>query len=360
MKSKVTVAKIIIPAFFLLIFFLVYFNLSSKSDIIIRFQDDQIDMQKFTNAIAEIIIEQGYGYQVEKVESTIKEVHDHLITGDIDVTLEMWKENNLAWYDKALVRGEIEDLGVIYTGGSQYWIIPKWYAKKNNIKTVTDMQKHWRDFADPEDPSKGLFFNCIFGWTCRNINRIKLEAYGLDRFFNAVSPTSPDALEAIYEGARDRKTPVFGYYWEPNSIMTGNDWFILKEPPHSDAVWSRIIESATNPGLPPVREACAFKSSAVHKIANGKLKKKAPDVVDMLKKMKFDIYLFNDIFFQKDKNYSQNNFFHSKALFFLKQYPEKWHGWVTPVAQKKIDQALKTAHFSDVPGSAVQTPGGRK
>ena len=47
----------------------------------------------------------------------------------------------------------------------------------------------------PEDASKGLFFNCITGWTCLEINSVKLEAYGLDKYYNAVSPISPEALQ---------------------------------------------------------------------------------------------------------------------------------------------------------------------
>ncbi len=97
---------------------------------VIRIHDDQIDIQKLTNEIARFILVNGYGYQVQLVESTIKEVHDRLVAGDIDVTLELWKENNLVWYDTARGQGEVVDLGLIYSGGRQYWIIPKWYAQE--------------------------------------------------------------------------------------------------------------------------------------------------------------------------------------------------------------------------------------
>ena len=167
-KKNIALAAVVLFAFF------VIFHLAGRQrdETTIRIHDDQIDIQKLINAIAGFIIENGYGYKVQLVESTIKEVHEHLITGDIDITLEMWKDNNLAWYDMTRKKGDVLDFGPIYSGGRQYWIIPRWYAREKNITTVFQMKSHWRDFANPEDPSKGIFFNCIFGWSCRDINRV--------------------------------------------------------------------------------------------------------------------------------------------------------------------------------------------
>lgn len=336
----------IIFVLFLSLLAFVVLKPASKSGVVIRLHDDQIDIQKLVNAIAEFIIVQGYGYPVEKVESTIKEIHDRLVSGDIDVTLELYKENNLVWYHQGILHNQIEDLGIIYSGGQQYWIIPGWYAREKNIQTVFDMKKHWRDFANPEDPSKGLFFNCIFGWTCRDINRIKLIAYGLDRYYNTVSPISPEALKSIYESAQKRRVPVFGYYWEPNSLMTEYDWFILEEPPYSEPVWHNIIESAENPEAASsgsIGEACAFNTSRVHKVAHPNLAKKAPEVAAMLKKMEIDIGLFNEILFSRNKIFQGPDFFETLAESFLQTHPDQWQPWVTPEAEKKILQALSVS-----------------
>ena len=318
------------------------------SDITIRLHDDQIDIQKFTNAVAEFIITEGYGYSVKKVESTIKEVHGHLINGDVDVTLELWKENNLVWYHNAIKAGAIEDLGVIYSGGRQYWIIPRWYAEEKNIKSVYDMRRHWRDFANPEDPSKGLFFNCIFGWACRDINKVKLKGYGLDRFYNTVAPISPEALKSIYESAQKRRLPVFGYYWEPNAIMTDQDWYILEEPEYSEAVWLQIIESAADPENTRIDQSCAYKNNSVHKIAHVNLQKKAPDIRAMLKHMEIDIRFFNLMLSDSGTEVRDDRFFSSLAREFLMKQPRVWHNWVGKKAQKKIEAALRLSAAADI------------
>ncbi|MCG8565989.1 MAG: hypothetical protein MI747_13005 [Desulfobacterales bacterium] len=339
-KLRITTRKIFALAACLTLILLYHFSNPNPSDIVIRLHADQIDIQKLTNAIAGIIIEKGYGYKVEKVESTIKEVHGRLIRGDIDITLEMWKANNLVWYDNARNQGRIVDLGSIYSQGRQYWIIPRWYAEEKGVKTVFDMKAHWQDFMDPEDPSKGLFFNCIYGWACRDINRVKLAAYGLDRYFNTVSPTSPKALKSIYESARARRLPVFGYYWEPNALMTNQDWYRLEEPDYSEAVWRDVIESAATPGGEPLPVACAYNTNTVHKIAHSRLMKKAPDVVDMFKKMEIPVQLFNDILFKREQLPGDTDGFRETALFFLDQYREQWGGWVTPEVQEKLEKYI--------------------
>lgn len=327
---------------------------SGRKGTTIRLHDDQVDIQKFTNAIARFIIENGYGYRVQLVESTIKEVHELLITGNIDVTLELWKDNNLAWYQSVKEKGDVIDLGPIYTGGRQYWIIPQWYAREKQITTVFQMQQNWQDFTNSEDPSKGIFFNCIFGWSCRDINRVKLEAYGLDRYYNMVSPTSPEALKSIYENAKMRRLPVFGYYWEPNALIAGQDWYALEEPPHSPEVWEKIIRAATDPDAEVPDTACAFKDNSVHKFAHRQLLAKAPDAADMLKKMTLDGDIFHDILFIDTLFHRTQDDYRSKAIEFLKKYPRQWQEWVTPKALKKVNAALvKEPVQSDSAGQPV-------
>ena len=351
-KIHIPSARQIIIAVLFLFLAVMTFHLTTlrKETVSIRLHDDQIDIQKLTNAIATFIIEKGYGYKVQMVESTIKEVHERLTAGDIDITLEMWKDNNLAWYHMAETKGNVVDLGPIYTGGRQYWIIPRWYAREHNITSVFQMKQHWRDFANPEDPSKGIFFNCIFGWTCRDINRVKLKAYGLDRYFNTVAPSSPEALEAIYKNALMREVPVFGYYWEPNALVASQDWYALEEPSHSEAVWETIIRAATDPDAPEPDEACAFKEIDVHKVAHRALLEKAPDAALMLEKMQINPRIFGEVLFSNARRDITPEAFQLMALDFLKSYPDQWRPWVTDKAAKKIQSAV-TAHKTERRGN---------
>lgn len=339
MKHQLPSPKILLALALAIILIIALTFKPQKSHTVIRIHDDQVELQKLTNGIARFIIEKGYGYKVEMVETTIKEARGHLISGDIDITLELWTENNLIWFNEAIQNKQALDLGELYNGGKQYWIVSKWYADKHQIKSVTDMKDHWQDFLDPDDPSKGIFFNCIFGWTCRDINKVKLQAYGLDKYYNTVSPVSPKSLKAIYKNAAKRKLPLFGYYWEPNTIMTQSDWLILEEPSYSKDVWIKMMEAVSSSAEIRLDEACAYNEIGPYKVGSMKLAKKAPDVVTFLEKMRF-----STDFFYSDSN--KNEYLESTlapqqvAIQFLKKYPEQWHLWVPEDVRIKIEKSI--------------------
>lgn len=306
----------------------------------VRLHDDQIEVQQLTNAIAEYILEKGYNYKVERVESTIKEIRTHLINGDIDLTLELWLENNLVWYQNSMDQGIIKDLGKLYSGGKQYWIVSRWYADSHNIRTIFDMKNHWQDFLDPDDPSKGIFFNCIYGWTCRDINKVKLHAYGLDRYYNTVSPVSPESLKSIYRNAGKMRIPVFGYYWEPNSIMLTDNWKILEEPPYSREIWKKVITSAEDPSATTLQQACAYNDTGAHKVASRNFYKKHPELIEMFSKMTINMDHFNAIFLRNNKEKRTPSSFRNFALEYLESHPDQWRSWVPGEIADRIEKNL--------------------
>ena len=163
---------------------------------VIKLHDSQGETHRVSNAIFEFIVENGYGYPVETVVETTPTMKDALPVGEIDLNLEGWQQNIIDWYDEHIETGDIVNLGAIYEGGPQFFIIPRWVAEQYAITTVFDMRDHWDLFTDPQDPSKGVFYNCIDGWQCAEINRVKLEAYGLAQSFNLASPAPSAALEA--------------------------------------------------------------------------------------------------------------------------------------------------------------------
>lgn len=312
--------------------------LTGKSDRVIRLHDDQIDFQKLNNAILQFVIEKGYGYKVERVEMTIKEIRSLISKGDIDVTLELWKANNLNWFNSALKSGKIMDLGVIYSSGRQFWMIPRWFADKHGIRTVQDMKKYWRFLLDPEDPSKGLFFNCIIGWTCKEINIAKLKAYGLDRYYNVASPISPEALEAAFENAQLKKVPIFGYYWEPNTIMETYEWTILKEPAYNEDVWGKVIDAVNRPDSGPLEKACEYGDESVLKIAHEGLIRKAPDIAKVIQKMEPGFDLLNQTL--EWMRTSDNGNWEEAAFHYFKNFEHQWRPWVTERAYQRMRKAL--------------------
>ncbi len=208
---------------------------------VIKLHDSQYESLWVNNAIAEFIIEKGFGYPVESVVETTPVMQEAISRGDIDLNLEAWQQNIIEWYNDQTRKGNIVNLGVTFEGGPQFYIIPRWVAEEYDITTVFDMVDHWELFRDPGDPSKGVFYNCVIGWKCSEINAVKLEAYGLTRYYNPVSPGSGAALEAALARAQERRQAIFGYHWAPSALMATYDWRILEEPPYTDQRWEKVL-----------------------------------------------------------------------------------------------------------------------
>ena len=293
------------------------------------------------NAIFEFIVEEGYGYPVETVVETTPVLKEAMPRGDVDLNLEGWQHNVKAWYEEEIRNGNIVNLGMNFEGGPQFFIIPRRVAEEHGIKTVLDMKDHWELFQDPQDPSKGVFYNCLVGWECAEINAVKLEAYGLSQFSNAVSPGSGTALENALATSQERGQPVFGYYWAPTSLMGSYEWHILEEPEYSDECWDRIAAATGDASLRPVEQACAYQNPAIDKIAHAGLKRKAPAVVEMLERMVVGLGPLNETLAWADENDVED--WRSAAIHYLQRYEDRWSDWVTPKAHDRIKKALASA-----------------
>jgi glycine betaine/proline transport system substrate-binding protein len=165
-----------------------------------------------------------------------------------NVNMETWTENWQELYDEGLAKGKDPNtnegfihLGANFPNSVQGWYVPTYMVKGDakrgikasapGLKSVSDMPKYWELFKDPEDPSKGLFYSCIPGWSCKTINDKKFEAYGIKKYYNIMEPGSGAALAASMEAAYKRGKPWIGYYWAPTWVLGKLDMTQLEEPP---------------------------------------------------------------------------------------------------------------------------------
>ncbi|MEW6054365.1 MAG: glycine betaine ABC transporter substrate-binding protein [Nitrospirota bacterium] len=319
---------------------LVIFSLISgdRPKPLITLYDGQWNSLKINNAIVRFIIEKGYGYPVKIVEETSTMMQASMQDGEIDLNMEMWRQNYMVWYDEEIKKGSIVNLGMTFESSPQVFIIPKWMSEQYDIKTVFDMRFSWELFKDPENPSKGLFYNCIIGWTCKEVNEVKIEAYELSKFYNTITPGSQEALKAALEHAQMNRQPIFAYYWIPTDIMADYEWHILEEPPYNDSTWKKIMEAIKDKKLRPLDQACAYPSPPIDKVAHKNLLKKAPDVVEMLRNMVIGLEPLNNTMAWKRKNEVKD--FNKAAIYYLKNNKDRWKTWVTSDVYERINKAL--------------------
>ena len=160
-KSQAIRLRLFLPLATLVVITLVtvvYALIGGRPKPVIKLHGGQWVSLWVNNAIAKFIIEEGYGYSVETLESTSLTMQTSMSKGEIDLNMEMWQQNWIDWYNEQIEQGNIVNLGMTFEAGPQFFIIPKWVAEQYNIKTVFDMKDHWELFKDPEDPTKGVAF----------------------------------------------------------------------------------------------------------------------------------------------------------------------------------------------------------
>ncbi|PKB81517.1 MAG: hypothetical protein BZY88_06245 [SAR202 cluster bacterium Io17-Chloro-G9] len=308
---------------------------------VIKLSDTQFESLWINNAIAKFVIENGYGHPVETVELSTPIMQASLASGDIDLNMELWHQNWIDNYNEETAKGNIVNLGATYEGGPQFFVVPKFMAEQYNIKTVDDMKNHWELVKDPEDSSKGEFHNCPIGWQCAEINRAKIQAYGLDEFFNIKSGGSQAALDAALVGGQKKTEPVFGYYWAPTSIMGAYEWTVLEEPAYTAACWEEVAKGQADASY-TATEACAYETLPIDKGMHKDLADKAPDVVEMLRKMNVGLEPIN-----KTAAWAVeaeiNDDWEKAAVYYLQTFEDRWSTWMPDDNFEKVKDALEDA-----------------
>jgi len=285
------------------------------------------------------IIEHGYEYPVKYMTGgstgTMKVA---LPTGEMEVVMEIWRQNIMDWYNEHTGTGDIVDLagtsdnvangsfGQILENSGQGFYIPDYVAEANpGLKSVADLPDYVELFSDPEDPSKGVVYNCILGWQCQKINRAKWYAYGLYDTYNVAEPGTSGALDAAIAGAVTAGEPVLSYYWEPTTIVVEQGLVKLEEPEWTqecDDALALAVESTPYEST----IGCAYPIADVHSAVYGGLVKRAPEVTEFLGNVFIGALNLGALEAWKDANDAE---FSGVAIHYLKENRDTWTTWIT-------------------------------
>lgn len=344
-NQSFTSKKLIIGVSMLLIVFMAFGSAFAASKKPIVFADFGWDSAQVHNRIAAFILSKGMGYDVKYVSGETIMLNTALIKakgGEApNVNMESWHDNWQELYDKGVAAGNdpntkegLIDLGANFPNSVQGWWVPTYMVKGDtkrkikatapDLKSVTDMPKHWELFKDPEDPTKGRFFSCVPGWSCGMVNEKKFKAYGTKQFYNIMEPGSGAALAASMESAYKRGKPWIGYYWAPTWVLGKLDMTMLEEAPYDKTIFEATAK-------------CAFPAVKCNILVHKKLPEWAPDVVEFLKKYNTTLDINNKFlaFMQSSKSNTDQ-----AALWFLENHEALWTNWVPPAVAAKVKAAM--------------------
>jgi len=288
------------------------------------------DSNAFHTEVARIILEEGYGCETDVIPGSTLPLVTGLARGDIDILMEIWRDNLVEPWEAALARGDVVDLGINFPDAVQGWYVPRYLiegdvergieASAPDLKSVFDLPRYAALFSDPEQADKGRFYNCILGWQCELLNGAKLKAYGLTAHFTDFRPGTGAALSAAIASAYTRGKPIVTYYWGPTWVLGSYDMVMLEEPPYSKEAWEAFSNNME--GSPPT----AYPAAEVAVGANTVFSENTPQITAFLR-----AYETNNQLVSKALAYLQTNPEASSrdaARAFLDLRPDIWRAWV--------------------------------
>lgn len=302
----------------------------------LRFGGLDWDSARFHVAVASFIAEHGYGCKSEVTPGSTIPLITGLTKGNLDVIMEIWTQNNTEAWEKGEKAGKVKYLGINFPDAIQGWFVPRYVVEGDNapakgLRSVQDLKKFKAVFADPEEPSKGRFYNGIYGWRSEKVNTYRLKGYGLDKDFTNFRPGTAAALSAAIASAYKRKKPILYFYWGPSWLLGKFDGVMLDEPPHDPELWKKVKIGEAD-------KACAFPVTKVAIGANTKFTAKAPKLVAFFKNYKTSNALTSEaLVFMKETDGATAD---DAAKHFLKTHPEIWTKWIPEEAATRVKSAL--------------------
>lgn len=303
----------------------------------IVFADLGYDSALFHNAVAQYILEAGYGCETETIPGETIPLINGVARGDIDVIMEIWTANPAqAWVD-AEAAGTVVPVGSNFPDATEGWFVPAYVVEGENaiapgLRSVADLPDYVELFADPEEPGMGRFYNCPAGWVCEVVNTKKLGAYGLDEFYVNFR-ASGQALLAVVESAVLQEEPILFYYWGPSWLLGKYEFYQLEEPAFDQAIWD-ALNAEDNP-----TEATAYPTSNVIIGANAEFAAEAPVTIGFL-----EAYETTNAMVSVWLAYMQENDAtpQEAAVAFLQANPDLWSNWVAEDVAARVTAALET------------------
>jgi len=320
---------------------------------VVKMADAGWQTQWINNAIVGFILENGYDFTVETVEVSTPIAKESLANNEVQFWSEMWRANSMEWYEEVTASGDVVDVGDIFEKSTQGWYVPRYVIEGDaergiepmapDLKSVFDLPDYKDLFVDPENSDMGLFVTCITGWQCKEVNLVKLHAYGLADDYNTLEPGASAALDAAIAGAYKKGDPIVAYYWEPTWLMGTYDMVQLEEPEYTTECWTELEKSMGDDREIPLDEVqpsagCAYETFDIRMGVSGVFAEEHPEVVEFLKKLTVGTDALN-----KTSAYmsSEESTADEAALWYFENYEDTWKTWLDDETYEKVKAALE-------------------
>ena len=293
---------------------------------------------QFHTAVAKYILEKGFGCDIVLVSGSALPLLQELTQGNIDVMMEVWQDAVPESYLKAKNDGLVIELGLNMMGVEGFFV-PKYLLEDSrgsllpDLKAVTDILRYSELFAGEQETRKGIFYNCVKGWQCEQINDLKLELYGLTKLFTNYKAESWLDFEAAILKSYEQKQAMVFYHWGPTWLLGELDVVMLDEQAFDAELWQAMKNAIkeTNPDL--AITAVAYPSKEVHIVVSKAAFDALPaELLAFLTAYSIEQNLVSDYLAIMRKEKLEPN---ALALRFL-QEQSYWESWLSAERVKRV------------------------
>jgi len=308
----------------------------AKTDRVISFADAGWDSIRFHNAVAATIIEELWGYSWTVITGSTPVTHQGLLSGEIDVHMEIWSAN-IASYEEDKAEDRFQELSTNFNDNYQGIYVPRYVIEGDpergieplapDLKYVWDLKDYPHIFKDDENPGMGRIYGAIPGWEVDQILYNKYLHYGLDENFIYFRPGSDASLAAAITAAYERGEPIAAYYWEPTWLLGMYDMVLLQDEPYNPDTY---LEGETE--IPPVNVTIG--------VSNDFYQEGHEEVVEFLSNYQTSSALTSEALAYMQETGAD---YIDTAKWFLQEHSELIDQWLKPEDAEKIKASLGEA-----------------
>jgi glycine betaine/proline transport system substrate-binding protein len=261
-------------------------------------------------AVVSYLAKQRLGCTVVEKELTEADSWKGLAAGEVDAILEVWGHDDLRkkYIDQERVAVEH---GVTGNKGVIGWYVPPWLAKKYpDIVDWRNLNKYAHLFRTQKSGDTGQLLDGDPSYVTNDealVRNLKLD-------FKVVFAGSEDALIAAFRAAEQQKTPLLGYFYEPQ-------WFL------SEVALVHITLPTYAPGCDadPKTVACDYQPYDLDKIVSRRFAGSGSPAATLIKNFQWT---------NADQNAVARSITVDKltrdqaAKKWLDAHPEVWQAWL--------------------------------
>ncbi len=282
------------------------------------------DSNAFHDQVAKIIIEEGYDVAVDIVPADTSIMVSGLKSEDVHLTMELWSDN-VTTYNDDIADGEYVEVSTNFDDNTQGLYIPHYLQEANpGLVSVDDLIDYVDLFPNPEGGDLGIIYGGPEGWSATIHLHEKMEAYGLDEYFEFKTIDSGATLNATLASAYINEEPWVGYNWEPTWALGTYDMVLLEDSAYN------ADDFAAGVG--------AFPSVDVNVVVDPTFEASYPEVFAFLEN-----YTTSSAYTNQALAYMQENEVeaYEAAVWFLLENTDLWESWVTEEAYQNVLDAIQ-------------------